>query len=323
MQITKMGPDAQADIGFAVFGPGPPKGDRDPPKKRVKPESAGLKDSGSVGEKASANAKASLLLRRPLNAYGLTVDQGRNAIRARRQRFPEGSHRRSATSRFGRGQESRTSRNSTASLFPTAPTARCSKRRRRTPRSGHDRRKGIAARPHDEARRCDGVRSASSRAHTGVSVDRVQEKKKLQASRRSWTQDIQIRSATISRSRYPPLDSRTIKLHLVLGGMLASIVVSCFIRNIGDFIARSRSDLDHRDVHVMKMPASPEHPYDDVALCRWRPGFSFIDGAGYRGTRDQFSFRSGEGVSTKEARRPNATKKSALAGDGDDAVAGV
>src|SRR5881296_1223252 len=92
LQITKMDPDAQPIFGFAVFGPRAPKELTEIAEKRVKQELETVKDVGSIGYNGERKREIQLLLNADrLNAYGLTVDQVRNAITRQNIEIPGGS----------------------------------------------------------------------------------------------------------------------------------------------------------------------------------------------------------------------------------------
>ena len=98
LQITKMDPDAQPIFGFAVFGPRAPKEITEITEKQVKQELETVKDVGSVGYNGERKREIQLLLDADrLNAYGLSVDQVRNAVlsgyRPGRGRRPGSSQR--------------------------------------------------------------------------------------------------------------------------------------------------------------------------------------------------------------------------------------
>jgi len=91
LQITKMAPDAQPIFGFAVFGPRAPKELTEIAEKRVKQELETVKDVGSIGYNGERKREIQLLLNADrLNAYGLTVDQVRNAVTRQNVEIPGG-----------------------------------------------------------------------------------------------------------------------------------------------------------------------------------------------------------------------------------------
>src|SRR5258708_3362825 len=91
LQITKMDPDAQPIFGFAGYGPGAPKEITEIAEKRVKQDLETVKDVGSVGYNGERKREIQLLLNADrLNAYGLTVDQVRNAVQRQNVEIPGG-----------------------------------------------------------------------------------------------------------------------------------------------------------------------------------------------------------------------------------------
>jgi len=91
LQITKMDPDAQPIFGFAVYGPRAPKEITEIAEKRVKQELETVKDVGSVGYNGERKREIQLLLNADrLNAYGLSVDQVRNAVQRQNVEIPGG-----------------------------------------------------------------------------------------------------------------------------------------------------------------------------------------------------------------------------------------
>src|SRR5881394_283875 len=92
LQITKMDPDAQPIFGFAVFGPRAAKEITEITEKRVKQDLETVRDVGSVGFMGERKREIQLLLNADrLNAYGLTVDQVRNAVQRQNVEVPGGT----------------------------------------------------------------------------------------------------------------------------------------------------------------------------------------------------------------------------------------
>jgi hydrophobic/amphiphilic exporter-1 (mainly G- bacteria), HAE1 family len=230
LQITKMDPDAQPIFGFAVFGPRAPKEITEIADKRVKQELETVKDVGSVGFMGERKREIQLLLNADrLNAYGLTVDQVRNAVQRQNVEIPGGQF--------------------------TAGPAEVALRTMGRIRNVEDFNKivisyradgsvitfGDVGRVQDSvqeirfASRLNGVPSVNvmirkqSGTNTVEVVDRVQEK--LANVQRQLPQDIEI-SVGNDQSRFIRRSFEDIKLHLILGGLLASIVVFLFIRNL-------------------------------------------------------------------------------------------
>src|SRR6266511_4004039 len=91
LQITKMDPDAQPIFGFAVYGQRAPKEITEITDKKVKQDLETVRDVGSVGFMGDRKREIQLLLNADrLNAYGLTVDQVRNAVQRQNVEIPGG-----------------------------------------------------------------------------------------------------------------------------------------------------------------------------------------------------------------------------------------
>ena len=232
LQITKMDPDAQPIFGFAVFGPRAPKELTEIAEKRVKQELETVKDVGSVGYNGRAEA------RDPAAA----------------ERRPPERLRPDGRPGAQRGRSGRTSRFPAASSPPVRPTSRVRTMGRirnvedfnrivisyradgsvitfgdvgRVQDSVQEIRSATPAERHSRGRR---AWSASSRART-PSRWSTASRTSCSASSRQLPQDIQI-SIGNDQSRFIRRSFEDIKLHLILGGLLASIVVFLFIRNL-------------------------------------------------------------------------------------------
>ena len=230
MQITKMDPDAQPIFGFAVYGPRAPKELTEIAEKRVKQELETVKDVGSVGYNGERKREIQLLLNADrLNAYGLTVDQVRNAVTRQNVEIPGGQFtagpadvalrtmgRIKNVEDFNRIVISYRADGSVITFADigkvqdTTQEVRSATRLSGTPAIGVQVRK-------------------QSGTNTVEVVDRVQEK--LQRIQAQLPQDITI-SIGNDQSRFIRRSFEDIKLHLILGGLLASVVVFLFIRNI-------------------------------------------------------------------------------------------
>src|SRR3954451_25149931 len=230
LQITKMDPDAQPIFGFAVSGPRAPKELTEIAEKRVKQELETVKDVGSVGYNGERKREIQLLLNADrLNAYGLTVDQVRNAITRQNVEIPGGQFtagpadvalrtmgRIKNVEDFNRIVISYRADGSVITFADvgrvqdTTQEVRSATRLSGTPAIGVQVRK-------------------QSGTNTVEVVDRVQDK--LQRIQAQLPQDIQI-SIGNDQSRFIRRSFEDIKLHLILGGLLASVVVFLFIRNI-------------------------------------------------------------------------------------------
>jgi HAE1 family hydrophobic/amphiphilic exporter-1 len=230
LQITKMDPDAQPIFGFAVYGPRAGKELTEIAEKRVKQELETVKDVGSVGYNGERKREIQLLLNADrLNAYGLTVDQVRTAVERQNVEIPGGQFtagpadvalrtmgRIKNVDDFNRIVISYRADGSVITFADvgrvqdTTQEVRSATRLSGTPAIGVQVRK-------------------QSGTNTVEVVDRVQER--LQRIQAQLPQDIQI-SIGNDQSRFIRRSFEDIKLHLVLGGLLASVVVFLFIRNL-------------------------------------------------------------------------------------------
>jgi HAE1 family hydrophobic/amphiphilic exporter-1 len=230
MQITKMDPDAQPIFGFAVFGPRAPKEITEIAEKRVKQELETVKDVGSVGYNGERKREIQLMLNADrLNAYGLTVDQVRNAVQRQNVEIPGGQFTAGAADvavrTMGRirnvedfnrivlsyrADGSVITFGDVGQVVDSVQEVRSATRLSGTPAIGVQVRK-------------------QSGTNTIEVVDRVQDK--LQRIQQQLPADIQI-SIGNDQSRFIRRSFEDIKLHLILGGFLASLVVFLFIRNI-------------------------------------------------------------------------------------------
>ncbi len=230
MQITKMDPDMQPIFTFAVSGPRAPKELTEIAEKRVKQELETVKDVGSVGYNGERKREIQLLLNADrLNAYGLTVDQVRNAITRQNVEIPGGQFTSGpadiAVRTMGRiknvedfnrivisyrADGSVITFKDVGRVQDSVQEVRSSTRLSGTPAVGVMVRK-------------------QSGTNTVEVVDRIQER--LQRIRAGLPQDIEIRIGN-DQSRFIRRSFEDIKLHLILGGLLASFVVFLFIRNL-------------------------------------------------------------------------------------------
>ena len=230
MQITKMDPDAQPIFTFAVSGPRAPKELTEIAEKRVKQELETVKDVGSVGYNGERKREIQLLLNADrLNAYGLTVDQVRNAITRQNVEIPGGQFTAGpadvAVRTMGRiknvedfnkivisyrADGSVITFKDVGRVQDSVQEVRSATRLSGTPAVGVMVRK-------------------QSGTNTVEVVDRIQER--LQRIQAALPQDIEIRIGN-DQSRFIRRSFEDIKLHLILGGILASIVVFLFIRNL-------------------------------------------------------------------------------------------
>jgi HAE1 family hydrophobic/amphiphilic exporter-1 len=230
LQITKMDPDAQPIFGFAVYGPRAPKEITEITEKRVKQELETVQDVGSVGYNGERKREIQLLLDADrLNAYGLSVDQVRSAVERQNVEIPGGQFTNGAADvalrTMGRIRNVEDFKRIVISyrndgsvitfgdvgrVVDAVQEVRSATRLSGTPAIGVQVRK-------------------QSGTNTIEVVDRVQEK--LDRIREQLPQDIQI-SIGNDQSRFIRRSFEEIQLHLVLGGLLASVVVFLFIRNL-------------------------------------------------------------------------------------------
>src|ERR1041385_5957823 len=230
LQITKIDPDAQPIFTFAASGPRAPKELTEVAEKRVKQELETVKDVGSVGYNGERKREIQLLLNADrLNAYGLTVDQVRNAVQRQNVEIPGGQFTAGpadvAVRTMGRIRNVEDFNRIVISYRADGSVITF----------GDIGRVQDAVQEVRSATRLSGtpaigvqVRKQSG-TNTVEVVDRVQEK--LQRIQQQLPQDIQI-SIGNDQSRFIRRSFEDIKLHLILGGFLASIVVFLFIRNL-------------------------------------------------------------------------------------------
>ena len=230
LQITKMDPDSQPIFTFAVSGPRAPKELTEITEKRVKQELETVKDVGSVGYNGERKREIQLLLNADrLNAYGLTVDQVRNAITRQNVEIPGGQFTAGpadvAVRTMGRiknvedfnrivityrADGSVVTFKDVGRVQDSVQEVRSATRLSGTPAVGVMVRK-------------------QSGTNTVEVVDRIQER--LQRIQTQLPQDLEIRIGN-DQSRFIRRSFEDIKLHLILGGLLASFVVFLFIRNL-------------------------------------------------------------------------------------------
>src|SRR5215470_14161452 len=90
-QIQKVDPDSAPILTFALYGPRAPKELTEIADKRIKQNLETLPDVGAVSLNGDRKREIQLLLNADrLNAYGLTVDQVRNAVQRQNVEIPGG-----------------------------------------------------------------------------------------------------------------------------------------------------------------------------------------------------------------------------------------
>jgi hydrophobic/amphiphilic exporter-1 (mainly G- bacteria), HAE1 family len=230
LQITKMDPDAQPIFGFAVFGPRAAKEITEIAEKRVKQELEIVKDVGSVGYNGERKREIQLLLDADrLIAYGLTVDQVRNAVQRQNVEIPGGQFtagpadvavrtmgRIKNVDDFNRIVISYRADGSVITFADVGRVQDSVQEVRSATRLSGTPALGVQVRKQ-------------SGTNTVEVVDRVQQR--LQQIQAQLPQDIRV-SIGNDQSRFIRRSFEDIKLHLILGALFASAVVFLFIRNL-------------------------------------------------------------------------------------------
>src|SRR3954449_10701854 len=229
-QIQKIDPDSAPILTFALYGPRAPKELTEIAEKRIKQNLETLPDVGAVSVQGDRKREIQLLLNADrLNAYGLTVDQVRNAVQRQNVEIPGGQFTAGpadvAVRTMGRirnvedfnrivisyrADGSVVTFGDVGRVQDAVQEVRSATRLSGTPAIGVQVRK-------------------QSGTNTVEVVDRVRER--LQRIQQGLPQDIQI-SIGNDQSRFIRRSFEDIKLHLIVGGLLASIVVFLFIRNL-------------------------------------------------------------------------------------------
>ena len=228
--IQKFDPDSQPILSFAVYGPRDSKEITEIADKKVKQVLETLEDVGAINFEGERKREIQLLLNADrLNAYGLTVDQVRNAVTRQNVEIPGGSFvagpAEVALRTMGRIKNVEDfnrivlTYRSDGSVITFGDIGRVQDSVQEIRRS----------------HRMDGVPSINmqirkqSGTNTVEVVDRVLAK--LQQIQRTLPPDLQI-SVGNDQSTFIRRSFEDIKLHLFLGGLLASLVVFLFIRNL-------------------------------------------------------------------------------------------
>jgi hydrophobic/amphiphilic exporter-1 (mainly G- bacteria), HAE1 family len=228
-QIQKQDPDAAPILQFNVYGPRSQKEITQIADKQIKQVLETLKDVGAINLQGDRRREIQLLLNADrLNAYGLTVDQVRTAIERQNVEVPGGN--------FIAG--------------PSEVALRTLGRIRNVDdfnRIVLAYRDGSVITFADIGRVQDGVQEVrganklngvtsvglqvrkQSGTNTVEVVDRVVDK--LNQIQAALPQDLKI-SIGNDQSRFIRKSFEEIRLHLLLGGLLASLVVFIFIRNL-------------------------------------------------------------------------------------------
>src|SRR5437870_2720062 len=228
-QIQKMDPDAQPIFSFSVYGPRAPKELTEIADKKLKQVLETVRDVGSITTFGDRRRQVQLLLNADrLNAYGLTVDQVRLAVQRQNVEVPGGS--------FIAGP-SEIALRTMGRIRDVADFSRIII----AYRDGSIVTFGDIGRVIDSieevrnASRINGVPSISlqvrkqSGTNTVDVVDRV--KARLSQLTPTLPPDLTVTTGN-DQSRFIRRSFEDIKLHLILGSLLASIVVFFFIRNV-------------------------------------------------------------------------------------------
>src|SRR5215510_7375237 len=228
-QIQKNDPDAAPILQFNVYGPRSQKEITQIADKQIKQVLETLKDVGAINLQGDRRREIQLLLNADrLNAYGLTVEQVRTAIERQNVEVPGGN--------FVAGPSEvalRTlGRIKNVDDFNRIVLAY---------REGSVITFGDIGRVVDGIQEVRGANKLNGVASVGLQVrkqsgtntvevvDRVVNK--LQQIQAALPQDLQI-SIGNDQSRFIRRSFEDIKLHLIVGGLLASLVVFIFIRNL-------------------------------------------------------------------------------------------
>src|SRR5262245_20832338 len=230
LQIQRVEPDRTPTFGCAGSGQRAPKEITEITEKRVKQDLETIKDVGSVGYNGERKREIQLLLNADrLNAYGLTVDQVRTAVERQNVEIPGGQFTAGpadvAVRTMGRMRNVEDfnrivlSYRADGSVITFADVGRVQDSVQEV--RGATRLNGTAA---------IGVQiRKQSGTNTVEVVDRVQDR--LEQIQGRLPQDITV-SIGNDQSRFIRRSFEDIKLHLIVGGLLASVVVFFFIRNI-------------------------------------------------------------------------------------------
>ncbi len=233
--VTKADPDAAPIFTFQVYGPRAPKELSEIADKQIKQVLETLKDVASVSLFGNRNREIQLLLNADrLNAYGLTVDQVRNAVQRQNVEVPGGTYITGPAEISLRTM----GRIKTVNDFNRIIIAY---------------RDGSAITFADIGRAQDTIAEVRNTSRIAVAPDLTPVTSiSLQVRKQSGTNTVEVVDRVIARldqlrgtlppditiqlgsdqSRFIRKSFEAIEEHLILGGLLASIVVFLFIRNI-------------------------------------------------------------------------------------------
>ena len=228
--IQKVDPDAQPILQFALYGPRDQKEITEIADKKLKQVLETLQGVGSITFDGERKREIQLLLNADrLNAYGLTVDQVRAAVVRQNVEIPGGSFvsgpAEVALRTMGRIKDVEDFKRIVLSYRSDGSVVTF----------GDIGRVQDAVQEIRRAHRINGVPSIGinvrkqSGTNTVEVVDRVLNR--LQQIERTLPPDLQV-SVGNDQSTFIRRSFEDIKLHLFLGGLLASFVVFLFIRNL-------------------------------------------------------------------------------------------
>jgi len=236
LNIQKIDPDASPILTFAVYGPRDRKELTEIADKQIKQALETVKDVGSIQLMGERKREIQLLLNADrLNAYGISVDTVRNAITRQNIEIPGGSFiagpSEVALRTMGRIRNVQDfnrivlAYRADGSVITFADVGRVSDAVQEIRNSNR-----LAA---DGAPVGTSAVSISIRKQSGTNtvevVDRVVAR--LEQIKATLPQDVLINIGN-DQSRFIRRSFEDIKLHLVVGGLLASLVVFIFIRNL-------------------------------------------------------------------------------------------
>ncbi len=236
LNIQKIDPDAAPILTFALYGPRDRKELTEIAEKRVKQELETVKDVGSIQLMGDRKREIQLLLNADrLNAYGISVDTVRNAITRQNIEVPGGSFvagpSEVALRTMGRIRNVQDfnrivlAYRPDGSVITFADVGRVSdavQEIRNATRLAAD------GAPVGESAVALSIRKQSG-TNTVEVVDRVLAR--LEQIKTTLPQDVLINIGN-DQSRFIRRSFEDIKKHLIVGGLLASVVVFIFIRNL-------------------------------------------------------------------------------------------
>jgi HAE1 family hydrophobic/amphiphilic exporter-1 len=228
-RIQKQDPDASPILQFNVYGPRSHKEITQIADKQIKQVLETVKDVGAINLQGDRRREIQLLLNADrLNAYGLTVDQVRAAIERQNVEVPGGN--------FING--------------PSEVALRTLGRIRNVDdfnriiiayRDGSNITFGDIGRVADAVQEIRGINKLNGEASIGLQVRKQSGTNTVEVADRVLARLNQIQASLPSdlkisigndQSRFIRRSFEEIRLHLILGGLLASVVVFFFIRNL-------------------------------------------------------------------------------------------